>query len=130
MDDFSWRRGHRYGCIVVDLECRHFIDLLSHRQRATVTAWLRQNPQMKIICRDRGPGYGAAASEAAAQAQQVADRWHLFENVSAVFLAAVRTEMPCLRRALVPTGPVEPATLIRAERIQWEGARLLEALNR
>ena len=60
----------------------------------------------------------------------MADRWHLFENASAAFLAAVRSEMPYLRRALAPTGPVEPATLTRAERILWDGARLREALNR
>ena len=54
-------------------------------------------------------GYGAVASEAAPQAQQVADRWHPFENASAAFLAAVRSEMPGLRRALAPTGPIDPA---------------------
>lgn len=130
IDDFAWRRGHSYGSIVVDLERREVIDLLPDRQRDTVIAWLRQNPQVEIICRDRGPGYGAAASEAAPQAQQVADRWHLFENASAAFLAAVRSEMPCLRRALAPTGPVDRATLTRAERIQWDGYQLREALNR
>jgi transposase len=60
----------------------------------------------------------------------VADRWHLFENASAAFLAAVRSEMPCLRRALAPTGPIDPVTLTRAERIQWDGYQLREALNR
>ncbi|BBC99521.1 MULTISPECIES: helix-turn-helix domain-containing protein [Sphingomonadaceae] len=84
---------------------------------------------MEIICRDRGSGYGAVASAAAPQAQQVADRWHLFENASAAFLVAVRSEMPCLRCTLAPTGPLDPATLTRAERIQWDGAQLLEALN-
>ncbi|MEZ0135673.1 MULTISPECIES: ISL3 family transposase [Novosphingobium] len=130
IDDFAWRRGHSYGSIVVDLERRQVIDLLPDRRRDTVIAWLRQNPQVEIICRDRGPGYGVAASEAAPQARQVADRWHLFENASAAFLAAVRSEMLCLRRALAPTGPVDPATLTRAERIQWDGAQLREALNR
>jgi transposase len=79
-----------------------------------VSAWLRENPQVEIICRDRGPGYVAAATEAAAQARQVADRWHLFENASAAFLGAVRSEMPCLRRALASSGPVDPATLTSA----------------
>lgn len=68
IDDFEWRPGHSYRSIVVDLEGREDIDLLPDRQRATVIAWLRQNPQVKIICRDRSPGYGAAASEAAPQA--------------------------------------------------------------
>jgi len=38
--------------------------------------------------------------------------------------------MPCLRRALAPSGPIDPATLTRAERIQWDGAQLREELNR
>lgn len=114
---------------MVDLECREVIDLLPDRQRDTVIALLRQNPQVENIRRDRGAGYGAAANKAAPQAEQVADRWHLFENASAAFLAVVRSEMPCLRRALAPTRPVDPSTLTRAERFQWDGAKLREALN-
>ena len=130
IDDFAWRRGHTYGTIIVDLERRQVIDLLPDRQRETVVAWLQENPQVATICRDRGAGYVAAATEAAPQAQQVADRWHLFENASAAFLAAVRMEMPGLRRILAPSGPVDPATLTRADRLQWDGAQIREALNR
>lgn len=65
IDDFTWCRGHNYGSSVVDLERRQVIDLLPDRQRETVSAWLRENPQVEIICRDRGPGYVAAATEAA-----------------------------------------------------------------
>ena len=83
IDDFAWRRGHSYGSIVVDLERRKVIDILPDRQRGTIVAWLKENRQVRVICRDRGPGYGAAAAEAAPQARQVADRWHLFENASA-----------------------------------------------
>ncbi|MBB4858778.1 transposase [Novosphingobium chloroacetimidivorans] len=119
-----------YGSIVVDLERRQAIELLPDRQRETVVARLRNNPQVEIICRHRGLGYGAAATEAAPQARQVADRWQLSENASAAFVAAVRSEMPSLRQALGPSGPVNPATLTRAERIQWDGAEVREALNR
>ena len=90
---------------------------------------MRKNPQVRIICRDRGPGYGAAAAEAAPQARQVADRWHLFENASAAFLAAVRSELPRLRKALSPERPVDPETLSKAEQIQWEAAVIREAVN-
>ena len=129
IDDFAWRRGHSYGSIVVDLERRTVIDILPDRQRDTVMAWLKANPQVRIICRDRGPGYGAAAADAAPQARQVADRWHLFENASAAFLAAVRSELPRLRKALSPERPVDPETLSKAERIQWETAMTREAVN-
>ena len=129
IDDFAWRRGHSYGSIVVDLERRTVIDILPDRQRGTVMAWLRENRQVRIICRDRGPGYGAAAAEAAPQARQVADRWHLFENASAAFLAAVRSELPRLRKALSPETPVDPETWSKAERIQREAAATREAVN-
>ena len=105
IDDFAWRRGHSYGSIVVDLERRKVIDIQPDRQRGTIVAWLKENRQVRVICRDRGPGYGAAAAEAAPQARQVADRWHLFENASAAFLSAVRSELPgCARRS----GPKRP----------------------
>ncbi len=129
IDDFAWRRGHSYGSIVVDLERRTVIDILPDRQRETIMAWLKENRQVRTICRDRGPGYGAAAAEAAPQARQVADRWHLFENASAAFLAAVRSELPRLRQALSPETPVDPETLSKAERIQWEAAMTREVVN-
>ena len=129
IDDFAWRRGHSYGSIVVDLERRKVIDILPDRQRGTIVAWLKENRQVRVICRDRGPGYGAAAAEAAPQARQVADRWHLFENASAAFLSAVRSELPRLRKALSPETPVDPETLSKAERIGWEAAVTREAVN-
>ena len=98
IDDFAWRRGHRYGSIVVDLERRAVIDILLDRERKTVANWFRANRQIEVICRDRGASYGAAANAAAPQAIQVADRWHLFENASAAFLQAVRAELPYCAR--------------------------------
>lgn len=129
IDDFAWRRGHSYGSIVVDLERRTVIDILPDRQRDTVMAWLRENRQVRVICRDRGPGYGAAAAEAAPQARQVADRWHLFENASVAFLSAVRSELPRLRKVFSPETPVDPETLSKAELIQWEAAMARQAIN-
>jgi transposase len=99
VDDFAWRRGHSYGGILVDLERRTVIDILPDRQRDTIMSWLKENPQVRIICRDRGPGYGSATAAAATQAREVADRWHLFENASTAFLAAVRSQLPQLRKA-------------------------------
>ena len=129
IDDFAWRRGHRYGSIVVDLERRTVIDILPDRERETVANWFRANRQVEVICRDRGASYGAAASAAAPQAIQVADRWHLFENASAAFLQVVRAELPLLRKALAPKAAIDPATLTRAEWLQWEGALARSAVN-
>ena len=85
VDDWAFRRNHRYGTIVCDLEQRQIVRLLPDREIATVQAWLAAHPEIKIISRDRGGGYGEAAAKALPAAMQVADRWHLMENASAAF---------------------------------------------
>src|SRR5260221_12495743 len=87
---------------------------------ATVEAWLSRHPEIRIISRDRGGGYGQAATRAAPQAVQVADRWHLMENASAAFLEAVRRSMRPIRMAL-GSAAIDPALLARAGRLQYQG---------
>jgi len=90
VDDWAIRRNHRYGTIVCDLERRRIVTLLPDREIATVQAWLADHPEIKIVSRDRGGGYGEATAKALPTAIQVADRWHLMENASSTFLDAVR----------------------------------------
>lgn len=64
IDDWAFRRNHRYGTIVCDLELRRIVTLLPDREIATVEAWLRSHPGIKVLSRDRGGGYGEAAARA------------------------------------------------------------------
>ena len=120
IDDWAWRKGHRYGTLICDLERRAIIDLLPDREPATIAAWLTERPSIEIIARDRGGGYGVGAAKGRPEAVQVADRWHLFENASAAFLLVVKRHMREVRRAL-GHGSIDPATLTAAERLQHEG---------
>lgn len=81
VDDWAWKRGHRYGTLVCDLERGIPIDVLPDRSVETVTAWFRSHPGIELISRDRASEYAVAADKGAPQAVQVADRWHVLKNL-------------------------------------------------
>ena len=82
IDDWAWRRNHRYGSLICDLERRKTIALLPDRESSTAEAWMRNQPQIVVVARDRGGSYAVATQRALPEAIQVADRWHLMENVT------------------------------------------------
>ena len=81
IDDWALARGHRYGTIIVDLERRCPIELMEGRDTTAVLPWLRTQPTIEVIARDRASAYADAARTAAPGAQQIADRWHLMVNL-------------------------------------------------
>ena len=129
IDDWAFRRGQRYGTLVCDLERRRVVALLPDRESGTVEAWLAAHPEITLVARDRGGCYGEATTRALPHAVQVADRWHLMENVSAAFLDAVRKSMTAIRIA-VGAATVDPERLTCAERLQYEGYLRREATGK
>jgi transposase len=113
IDDWAWCKGQRYGTIIVDLETNDVIDLLPDRDAATVRTWLEAHPGIELVSRDRSSAYSQAASEAASQAQQVADRWHLLKNVREAIERVFERHLPVITEALKPADP-DPATMTDA----------------
>jgi transposase len=81
IDDWAWVKGHRYGTLIVDLERRQVVDILPDRSAEGTAQWLRKHPEVEIVSRDRCGLYAQGARQGAPQARQVADRFHLLQNL-------------------------------------------------
>lgn len=119
VDDWSWRKGHRWGTILVDLEQHRPVDVLPDRTAASLAAWLTAHPGVQIISRDRASAYADGARQGAPHALQVADRFHLIKNIGDCFEQFLQRKRADLRQAAhavaaVPAPDTPDLALLRA----------------
>ena len=129
VDDWAWCKGQRYGTILIDLEQHCPVELLPDRSADTLAAWLQAHPGVEIISRDRANEYIEGATRGAPKAVQVADRFHLLQNLKDALERLLDQHPACLYAAATPpeppaeaepkTGPqgeqASPSTLTQAE---------------
>jgi transposase len=82
VDDFAIRRGQNWGTVLIDCEDGRVVDLLRGRDTAPVAEWLAEHTKPQVICRDRASAYAEGARTGAPDAVQIANRFHLWQNLA------------------------------------------------
>jgi transposase len=116
VNDWSWRKGRRWGTILVDLERQRRIDILPDRSAGTLASWLATRPGIAVVARDRAGAYADGIRQGAPTAVQIADRFHLVKNAGEMLERVVQRYHTALRAAVavdqapaVPKLPCSPA---------------------
>jgi transposase len=111
IDDFAYRKSHTYCTVVCDWGTRKPIAVLEGRDGESLRNWLQENKHVKKVTRDRAGAYAKAISEILPDAMQIADRFHLYQNLLNAVKEALKAELP--NKIAIPN--ISPETIAGTE---------------
>lgn len=94
IDDVAIRKGHKYATAIYDMKDHHLIALLDGRDGQTLKEWLKNHKKVRLIARDRASAYASAINEVLPDCIQVADRFHLLQNLLDKLKDIFKAEIP------------------------------------
>jgi transposase len=130
IDDFSFKRGHTFGTLLVDLQSRKTIDVLPDRKAETSAAWMEAHPEIELVSRDRAGDYASAAATGAPQAVQCADRFHVLKNLGEALEGLLARHLAAHRRGVAEQSwatPLADAPTKQPPKLSPKAAELSQA---
>ena len=111
----------------MDLERRVLVGIFDGIAAKDLTAWLQNHPQVEVLAKDRAWAYRMAEQTALPQAQQVADRFHLVQNVSLALKDLLHSRRWQQPKSSGEAGSASPESWVtRSKRGRWEAVRDLK----
>lgn len=94
VDDVAIRKGQKYATAIYDMADHHLIALLDGREKENFAEWLKNHIRITKVTRDRASAYAQAISEIIPNCIQIADRFHLLQNLDEALKEVLYKEIP------------------------------------
>ena len=94
VDDVGFRKGLTYHTVIYDGNDHHLLALLDGRDGKELKEWLKNHPKVNTVARDRAGAYASAIKEVLPDCLQVADRFHLLQNLIGYLNDIFKENMP------------------------------------
>jgi hypothetical protein len=94
IDDVAIRKGQTYATAIYDIKDHRLLALLDGRDAETLKIWLKKHKKIRLVARDRASAYASAINEILPECTQVADRFHLLQNLLGYLKDIFKDKLP------------------------------------